>query len=151
MATDQIVVPVRLDERPLKRRLLAPVGVAALAIAGCTYLAFVNPNEAGHYPVCPSQAIFGIDCPGCGGMRGMNCLLHGDVAGALNHNVLLLIVVPIAVVFWVRWVIHAIQGRYPSVTKRQYRFRHRILITSLVLMLAFGVVRNFVPYLGSGV
>jgi hypothetical protein len=147
----QIVAPSRLDQRPLVRRLAAPVGVAALAVAGCTYLAFVDPNEAGHYPVCPSQAIFGIDCPGCGGMRGMNCLLRGDVAGALNHNVLLLIVVPLAVAFWVLWVVRAVQGRYPSVTERQLRFRNRALIISLILMLAFGVVRNFVPYLGSGI
>jgi hypothetical protein len=148
---EQIVAPSRLDERPLMRRLMAPVGVAALAIAGCTYLAVVNPNEAGNYPVCPSRAIFGVDCPGCGGMRGMNCLLHGDIAGALNHNLLLLIVVPLALVFWGLWMIRAVQGRYPSVTSRQFQFRNRILILSLVLMLAFGVVRNFVPYLGSGV
>jgi len=151
MDPDHIVVPSRRDQRPLVRRLAAPVGVAALAVASCTYLAFVDPNEPGHYPVCPSRAIFGVDCPGCGGMRGMNCLLHGDVAGALNHNVLLLIVVPLALVFWVRWLIRAVKGQYPSVTARQFQFRNRILIISLVFMLAFGVVRNFVPYLGSGV
>jgi len=151
MDPDQLVAPSRVDERPLMRRLVAPVGVAALAVAGCTYLAFVNPNEPGHYPICPSRAIFGVDCPGCGGMRGMNCLLHGDVAGALNHNLLLLIVVPLALVFWGLWLFRAVQGRYPSVTMRQFQFRNRILIISLVLILAFGVVRNFVPYLGSGV
>jgi len=151
MDPDQLVAPSRVDERPLMRRLVAPVGVAALAVAGCTYLAFVNPNEPGHYPICPSRAIFGVDCPGCGGMRGMNCLLHGDIAGALNHNLLLVIVVPLALMFWGLWLIRAVRGRYPSVTMRQFQFRNRILITSLVLMLAFGVVRNFVPYLGSGV
>ena len=151
MDPDQLVAPSRVDERPLMRRLVAPVGVAALAVAGCTYLAFVNPNEPGHYPICPSRAILGVDCPGCGGMRGMNCLLHGDIAGALNHNLLLVIVVPLALVFWGLWLIRAVQGRYPSVTMRQFQFRNRILIISLVLMLAFGVVRNFVPYLGSGV
>ena len=81
----------------------------------------------------------------------MHSLLHGDVAGALNHNVLLLIVVPLAVVFWARWLISAVQGRYASVTARQFRFRNRTLIISLVLILAFGIVRNFVPYLGSGI
>jgi len=151
MDPEQIVAPSRLDERPLMRRLAAPIGVAVIAVAGCAYLALVDPNEAGHYPVCPSRAIFGVDCPGCGGMRGMHSLLHGDIAGALNHNVLLLIVVPLAVVFWVRWLISAVQGRYPSVTSRQFQFRNRTLIISLVVILAFGVVRNFVPYLGSGI
>ena len=151
MALDQVVVPQRIDQRPLMRRLVGPVGTAVVAVGVCSYLAVVNPNEAGHYPVCPSRALLGIDCPGCGGMRGMYCLMHGDVAGALNHNLLLLAIVPIALVLWALWMVRAIRGVYPPVTHSQYKFRNRLLIGGLVVMLAFGVIRNFVPYLGSGV
>lgn len=149
MVATQVLTPARADERSRSRRLVAPVSVGLLAVAGASYLAMVNPNEAGHYPVCPSRALLGIDCPGCGGLRGMNCLLHGDVAGALDHNLLLLVIVPAAVVLWVLWLIRAWRGRYPEVNARQFAFRNRLLMLSLVLMLAFGVVRNFVPYLGS--
>lgn len=148
---ERIVVPARTDSRPLWRRVAAPVAVGAAAIAACAYLSVVDPNEAGHYPVCPSRALLGVDCPGCGGMRGMYCLLHGDVSGALDHNVLLLVIVPVAVGLWALWLVRAIRGRYPQVSARQFRMRNRLLVLSLVLLIGFGVLRNFVPYLGSGV
>ena len=151
MTPDQIVVPQRIDQRPLMRRLAGPVGTAVVAVGACSYLAVVNPNETGHYPVCPSRALFGIDCPGCGGMRGMYCLMHGDVAGALNHNLLLLAIIPVVLALWTLWLVRAIRGVYPPVTAGQDRVRNRLLIGGLVVMLAFGVIRNFVPYLGSGV
>lgn len=145
------MVQARTDSRPLWRRVAAPVAVGAAAVAACAYLSVVDPNEAGHYPVCPSRALLGVDCPGCGGMRGMYCLLHGDVSGALDHNVLLLVIVPVAVGLWALWLVRAIRGRYPQVSARQFRMRNRLLVLSLVLLIGFGVLRNFVPYLGSGV
>ena len=149
--TERIVMPARIDNRPLWRRLVGPLAVGVGAIGACAYLSVVNPNEAGHYPVCPSRALLGIDCPGCGGMRGMYCLLHGDVAGAADHNILLFAIVPIAIGFWALWLVRAIQGRYPQVSYRQFRFRNRMLFVGLAVLIGFGIVRNFVPYLGSGV
>ncbi len=147
---ERIVLPARTDSRPLWRRLAGPVAVGVGAIAACAYLSAVNPNEAGHYPLCPSRALFGIDCPGCGGMRGMYCLLHGDVSGALDHNVLLIVIVPLAIGLWGLWLSRAIRGRYPQMSYRQFRFRNRLLLLGLLVLLVFWVVRNFVPYLGSG-
>jgi hypothetical protein len=80
----------------------------------------------------------------------MYCLMHGDVAGALNHNVLLVAILPIAIALWVLWLLRAVRGSYPPVTHRQFKFRNLMLIGGLVVLLAFGVIRNFVPYLGSG-
>lgn len=150
MDSDRIVVPARRDERPLGRRLVAPLGVAALAVGACAYLAAVDPSEPGHYPVCPSRAIFGVDCPGCGGMRAMHSLLHGDVSAALDHNALILVFIGAAVALWAVWLARAIRGSAPAVTHRQFRVRNVMLISGLVALLAFGVVRNFVPYLGAG-
>jgi len=148
---DRIVVPERIDARPLWRRLAGPVAVGVGAIGVCAYLAAVNPNESGHYPECPSRALFGVDCPGCGGMRGMYSLLHGDVSGALDHNLLLFAIVPIAIGLWALWLMRAIRGRYPQVSHRQFTARNRLMYLSLVVLVGFGIVRNFVPYLGSGV
>lgn len=150
MDPDRIVVPARRDDRPLRRRLVAPVGVAAMVVGACAYLAVVDPNQPGHYPVCPSRAIFGVDCPGCGGMRAMNCLLHGDVRAALDHNVLIPVFIVTAVALWGVWLVRAVRGSTPAVTRQQFRRRNGMLIGSLVALLAFGVIRNFVPYLGSG-
>lgn len=150
-AADRIVQPAFVDPRPRWRRMAAPGAAAVAAGAALGYVAAVDPNEPGHYPLCPSLALFGIDCPGCGLTRSTHALLTGDLSGALDHNVLIVAVVPLAVVLWLLWVRRAWTGRRPAVTAHQQRRRTTILIVTLVALLAFGVVRNFVPYLGSGI
>ena len=150
VSDDEIVEAAVVDPRPMGRRILAPIGVAAAGLAGCSFLYAVDPNEPGHYPLCPTRALLGIDCPGCGLMRGTYDLLHGNVAGAVDHNLLIPVLVPIVLVLWLGWMRRAGTGVRPAVTRGQFRWRNRLLLVGLVLMLVFGVVRNFVPYLGSG-
>lgn len=149
VAGDEIVTAERVDTRPRARRMVAPVLTAVLSLGALGYLSMVDPNEPGHYPLCPTKALLGIDCPGCGCMRGLYSLTQGDIAGAANHNILLLIAVPFVIVLWVRWVMHSWRGVSPAVSMRTSRLRNRAMILALVAILAFGVVRNFVPYLDS--
>jgi len=44
--------------------------------------------------VCPTKALLDIDCPGCGGMRMVYSLLHGDIGAALRYNALSVIAWP---------------------------------------------------------
>ncbi len=148
---DRVLVPEIHDGRSRARRLVAPVATLVGTAAAVGYLAAVDPNTPGHYPVCPLKLLTGVDCPGCGMLRATHDLAHGDIAGALDHNVLMVVLVPLAAVLWFRWVRRAWSGVTPAVTKAQFRRRNAILLTILVLVLAFGVVRNFVPYLGSGI
>ena len=127
---------------------MAALGGAAVALG---YLGIVDPNESGHYPLCPTLALFGVDCPGCGLLRGTHDLVTGDVAGALDHNILLVVFVPLLVVLWLRWARRSWRGERPAVTYQQSRRRSAVMIGGLVALLAFGVVRNVVPYLGSGI
>ena len=144
-------MPARSDSRPRPRRVLAPVGVLLGSTAALGYVWAVDPNEPGHYPLCPTKFFLGIDCPGCGIMRGTHDLLHGNVAGALDHNVLLAVLAPMAVVAWVVWGLRSWTGRSPEVTTSQLRRRHRLMVAGLVVLVVFGVVRNFVTYMGSGI
>ena len=148
---DRVVQPAIVDSRPRWRRLMAP-GLTAVAVgAAAAYVGSVNPNESGHYPLCPTRWFLGIDCPGCGMLRGTYSLCHGDVVGAVDNNILLILVIPFAVVLWVRWVMRAWKGTTPALTAHQASVRTRWTIGVLVAILIFGVVRNFVPYLGSGI
>ena len=63
---------------------------------------------------------------------------------------LLVVIVPLAAWLWARWLIRAYRGTSPAVTYEQFRRRNTLLIGSMVGLLVFGVVRNVVPYLGSG-
>jgi hypothetical protein len=147
---EDVVVAARVDTRSRARRMAGPLGALAGTAAGLGYLAAVDPNQPGHYPLCPTRALFGVDCPGCGLMRGTHDLVTGNVAGALDHNVLLVLIVPLVAVLWARWARRSWVGRSSEITYAQFRRRNTVMIVSLVLVLAFGVVRNFVPYLGSG-
>lgn len=149
--TEGFAIPPYGDGRSRPRRIAGPVATAVGSAAALTYVAAVSPHEPGHYPLCPTQALLAIDCPGCGLVRGTHELLNGNVGGALDHNLLLIALLPLALVFWARWARHAWQGRFPGVTRRAMKWRTAALLAGLIAVAVFGVVRNLVPYLGSGV
>lgn len=111
--------------------------LAAGAVTGCAMLALVDPNEPGHYPVCPTQALLGLDCPACGGLRAVHALTHGDVVRALDHNVLLLVALPAALLTWWAWARVAV-GR-PA---RTVRWPSWAGATAIVVATVFAVARN---------
>lgn len=148
---ERIVEHARTDPRSRSRRLVAPLATLGGATLALGYLAAVDPNQPGHYPVCPTKLLFGIDCPGCGMMRATHDLVTGNVAGALDHNVLIVVFAPLVVILWVRWLLRCWRGSTPEVTYSQFRRRNAVMYAGLALVLLFGVVRNFVPYLGSGI
>lgn len=144
-------VAAAVDPRPRARRMVAPLATLAGSAVVLGYLAAVDPSEPGHYPLCPTKFLLGIDCPGCGLLRGTHALLDGDLPRALDHNVLLIVLVPLAVVLWARWTWHAWRGVTPAVSARAWRMRTLVTIAAFAVLLAFGVLRNLVPYLGSGI
>ena len=68
------------------RRLVRPGVVLAAVALGTTYVAAVDPNVPGHYPLCPTYALAGIYCPSCGMLRATHDLAHLDLAGAVARN-----------------------------------------------------------------
>ena len=63
------------------RRIAPALGTALVVALAAGYVWAVDPNAGGTYPVCPTQALLGVDCPACGGLRGTHSLLHGDLWG----------------------------------------------------------------------
>lgn len=150
-ACDHAQHGAHVDSRPRWRRLAWPLGTAAGVLLATTYIRFVDPNQPGHYPICPTRFFLGLDCPACGGLRATHALANGDLAGAFDHNMLFVIAIPLLVAAWVLWVVRAWTGRRPDLTPRR-AWLARVGPTALVIVvLIFGIVRNFVPYLGSGV
>jgi hypothetical protein len=117
--------------------LAGPLGVAALAAAAVGVVAVVDPNDAGHYPTCPFLALTGQACPGCGSLRAVHALAHGDVGTALSLNLLTVLAVVPLVVIWARWL-----GRTRSGTSRHTVAPAPVLWGLLVVVVAFGVLRN---------
>ena len=109
----------------------------------------VDPNNPSNlYPKCPLKIITGIDCPGCGGLRATNALLHGDIMGAVDHNILALVLLPLMLYALLRVVMAQFDRTLPPVPTRPFV---RWFVPLAVLV--FTVVRNIpvgpFAYLGS--
>lgn len=130
-------VPPERTARPPRPRWVAPVATGAAVACGCAAIALWDPGDGGT-AVCWSKAVFGIDCPLCGGLRATNAMLRGDWLAAADHNVLVAVLLPIAAVLWVVWLVRSLQDRpftLPKVPTAGW-------IAIGVFLLAFTVVRN---------
>lgn len=81
----------------MARRVGTAVALSAAAAgAGFLYLYFVDPLVSPFAPPCLFTAIFGVRCPGCGSLRALHALVHGDLKAALEFNAPLVFVLPLA-------------------------------------------------------
>lgn len=131
---------VRALVSPVVRRpdRVVAASLAAGAVAGCAVVALVDPNQPGHYPACPTSALLGLDCPACGALRAVHALTHGDVVRALDHNVLLLAALPVALFTWWAWA-RAAAGRPAATAPRWPSWAGP---TAIVVATVFAVARN---------
>ena len=125
----------------------APVTAGAAALAGTAVLAVANPNTT-HIPLCPLNALTGIDCPFCGGLRAVHALTRLDVVAALDHNLLLTASMPALVACWVVWLGRSL-GR-PVGVGHQFPAATKPVLVAVAIL--FAVVRNIEAFawLGSG-
>jgi len=82
------------------------------AILAALFVLFVfNPSDGSLYPPCPFHELTGLYCPGCGSLRAVHQLLHGNLPAAFGLNPLMVLSLP----FLGYWFI---SSRVPAVTKR---------------------------------
>lgn len=130
------VVP---DTRTRAQRMIPPLATVAGLGAATLALHLRDPHVPGSWGICPSYALFGVYCPGCGGLRSVNDLTNLDLGAALSSNLLFVLSVPFVV-----WVL----GRTLVTAGRGERYSPRILgaprfyLVLVGLMLVFMVVRN---------
>jgi hypothetical protein len=124
--------------RTRRKRVVAPVATIAGLGAATVALHLRDPHASGSWGYCPIS-LLGIYCPGCGGLRAVNDLTHGDLIGAASSNALLLLIMPLAVFLLARWTIDAWRGRQrglPALTSWQ------VLSVGVALTTVFTVARN---------
>ncbi|MET9139880.1 DUF2752 domain-containing protein [Streptomyces parvulus] len=129
--------PTSAAPRGRAARLAVPAGLLAAVAGAFAYVGRVDPNEPGHYPVCPLLRFTGVLCPGCGGLRSAHAFVHGDMAAALHANALAVLGYLGLAVLWTVWVIRAARGRPLRVELGPVH-----LWTLGTLLLVFTIVRN---------
>jgi hypothetical protein len=127
-----------------------PVSTAAVVGAATIYTAVVNPNTSGAFPQCITKQFTGLDCPMCGGLRTVHALSRGDLTGALDHNALVVVLLPLVVAAWALWSARSLGVEVPRV-----RWPRWAPWAAIAFALVFAVVRNTalpgVAWLDSGV
>lgn len=79
--------------------------LVAAAVLGASLLVHLrDPHQSGSWGFCPWLVLTGTYCPGCGGLRAVNDLTHGDLAAAASSNLLFVGSVPLLLFWWARWV-----------------------------------------------
>lgn len=125
--------------------LTAPLAVATAAVGGCAAIWLADPTvPGGILPVCPTKALLGIDCPGCGSLRMIYSLLHLDVLAAVRYNALGVVALVFLLWAYGAWV-------YGSLAERRVRSWQHLRWSApvaVVLTAAWFVLRNlpFEPF-----
>ncbi len=119
------------------RALRAPTAAAGAALAATTYVGLVDPNQSGHYPTCPFLAVTGYYCPGCGSLRAVHALTHGDVGAAVGLNVLTVVGIVVVAAFWGLWAVRSWRGQPRTRVAPPWT-----LYLALGAVVVFWIVRN---------
>ncbi len=115
-----------------------PFLLSMLAIMSCATILFLfNPAEHSFYPFCFFYRTTGLLCPGCGALRALHQLLHGQVAAAVRFNALLVFFLPFAACFSGWFAIRKLKHQSAA-----FAIGSSWLWISLGVLLAFGILRN---------
>jgi hypothetical protein len=115
-----------------RRQLYTLLASGALLAGALGYIGVADPHRPdSFFPLCPFRLLTGWSCPACGGLRMIHDVLHGDLAAAVNDNVLLLVGIPM-LVGWILLRRH--QGRWPLTLP--------VGAAVVITLLAWTVVRN---------
>ncbi|MGH3968720.1 MAG: DUF2752 domain-containing protein [Mycobacterium sp.] len=124
---------------PTPLHLGAPLGVAVAAAWVCVVVWWGDPTTpGGPLPVCPTKLLLHLDCPGCGSLRMLYSLMHGDLLAAARFNALALAALALLVWAYAAWVFGRVAGR------RIWSWQHHRWAAPVALLLvsAWFVVRN---------
>ena len=100
---------------------------ALLGLAAAAVLFFFDPAVTRIFAPCPFHSLTGYHCPGCGSLRAVHALLHGELRAAFALNPLMVLSIPfLGLLAWKpRW---ALQVWVPW--------------TAMALLIAYGIARN---------
>lgn len=116
MADHPIARPAHL--RPMKRQALAlasartfaPAGTALAAVLALSALVIRDPHQGGSWAQCPTLALTGEYCPGCGSLRALHDLATGDVVEAIGHNLFAIVSLVWLGWAWLAWTVRESGG-----------------------------------------
>lgn len=128
-----------------QRRLSAKILLlTAFVFAFLFALLFFFPvNRYDFYPPCPWHKITGTYCPGCGTIRGLCSMIHGDFMGLARNNILAFLCLPFITYSYVGKIVETFWG-YRLVNVRLSKIEIQIFV---VIVILYWILRNFIDVL----
>ena len=112
--------------------------VVPAAIAACLLLFYFNPTQYAFYPRCTLYTLTGIYCPGCGCLRAIHQLSHGQVLSALHDNLLLVAGLILLGVDGAQFLYR----RMNSGSAQLWVMRPMVIKCGIAVIILFAVLRN---------
>lgn len=118
--------------------VIAP-GAGLIFSSSLVWWVYNSPRD-GMLPECAFYRVTGFFCPGCGGMRSVHDLIHGDLIGALSSNMMIIFVIYALL----SMASHLATSIFSIHLRRRLRNLDFLMtVAALIVMVVFGVVRNF--------
>src|SRR6059036_265584 len=117
-------------------RAVVAAGTILLAVLAAGVLFCFDPSHYPFYPLCFFHKATGLLCPGCGSLRALHQLLHGNLAVAFRFNALLVLSLPLAAWLSVRMALAVLTNKPARLS-----LRSGWLWCGLAVMVAFGILR----------
>lgn len=111
--------------------------LAITLIASLVMLFRFNPEHHAFYPFCAFHRFTGLQCPGCGGLRAVHHLLHGEVITAFRFNQLFVLSLPL-----LAWLALRRLLRGPRTQPLSLRSQAHWAWVALAVIIVFWIVRN---------
>jgi hypothetical protein len=127
---------------PNVKRALKLACALGVICAALLVLFVFNPAGSSFYPPCPFHKLTGLYCPGCGSLRAIHQLLHGNLSAAFGLNPLMFLSLPFLGYWFISYSV-------PAVRKRPQK---SVIIPAfgiwliLLIILLFWFLRNITLY-----
>lgn len=120
------------------KSLSLPLLTGAAGVGALVLLHVRDPHVENSYGICPTWGLFGVYCPGCGGMRAVHNLTDGRVLDSLHSNLLALPLIVLFFWFVVDWAIRAGRGQGP----RLPAIDRAVTLSIFAFIAGYAVLRN---------
>ncbi|VAW18609.1 hypothetical protein MNBD_BACTEROID01-2263 [hydrothermal vent metagenome] len=118
--------------------------LVALIVLAAVFFFFLDPEEGVFFPKCVFHSLTGYYCPGCGSQRAIHSLLHLNISGVVNNNLLL---IPAVLTMAYGLAIPEINRRFNKDYKNLLYYKQVPLVVLIIIVL-FWILRNirFYPF-----
>jgi len=127
---------------PVRNKPLVFWCAAALGAASLLVLGNFDPAGSGIFPPCPLHALTGWYCPGCGSLRALHQLLHGNLRTAFAFNPFAVLSLPFLIYGAASHASLQIRGR--ALPRKFIPARWIWALCAAIVL--FGVARNLPVY-----